>query len=331
MRSLIPALVLMALAAGGLAAAGGDEQGSAPRQCPPSLSTVDAPRFEASAAPCPVPAASVTPQRCDAARIKHLQEAADHLQAAGLGSLADHVRSLLHAPTTAEPPQDASRWRPHEGAPQVLLTIKLVEIDEDKLAGFGFDPAQLPLAGATPDKPFGRGQPSLRVVGPEANLRGLVEALRRTGDARVLSEPTIVTIAGRPASFHAGGEIPLWAVGPDGQPILRDERYGTAVDFVPQLTAGGNLRLHLRCEFSEVDGTKTVLVAGKKNPVIQRTGIDTAWEMKPGQTLIAARHGGPDNGGREEGSQAPAIVMLVTPELIKATAALAPPGRSEQR
>ncbi len=334
MRLQVAASVLLVSAIGGPATAGADEPNSPPEQCrrplPSAAAPFGQPWFPVNGTTQTV--VPVVPERDrDSARARHLREAAAHLQAAGLGSLADHVRGLSAARPAAESPQEADRWRPHEAATSVLLAIKLVEIDEDKLAGFAFDPAQLPLGGATPEKPFSRGQPSLKVVGPEANLRGIVEALRKAGHARVLSEPTIVTLAGRPASFRVGGEIPLWALDPEGKPILRGERYGTAVDFLPQLGSSGNLRLHLRCEFSEVDRTQTVLVAGKQNPVILRTCIDTPWEMKPGQTLIAARHGGADDRDRAEGPRAPAIVLLVTPELIEATTARPSPDRAERR
>jgi len=316
-------LVLLGFGIGGLATGGADEPDRPPGQSPPSLPSA-APPFCQSVVPHPIAKAVAPEQRGDAARAKHLQEAADHLQAAGLGSLADHVRGLLYAPTAAEPPQEASRWRPHPQAPQqVILAIKIVEIDEGKLTSLGFDPAREPS--------FAQGLGALKVVGPETNLRGGVDALRKTDHARVLSEPTLVTVAGRPASLRVGGEIPLWTADPEGQPVQRLEHFGTSVDCVPHLTGNGNLRLELRCEFSEVDRTKTVVVAGKENPVIRRTTVATAWEMKPGQTLVVvARHGGPDDGDRE-GSRRPATVMLVTPEVVEATAALPSPDRFERR
>jgi len=330
MRSLVAASVLLVSAIGGLATAGADEPDSPPAQNPQTLPSVAAPFCQPYVAPHPITKTVAPARHGDAARIKHLQDAADHLQAAGLGSLADHVRGLLYAPTAAEPPQEVSRWRPHEGAPQVVLAVKIVEIDEGKLTGLGLDVGQEPSSGGRPQKALALSHPALNLVGPEANLPGLVETLRKDGSARVLSEPTLVTVAGRPASFHAGGEIPLWALDPNGQPILRGERYGTAVDFVPQLTSSGNLRLRLRCEFSQLDRTKTVVVAGKENPVVHSTCFVTACEMKPGQTLVVACPGRPED-GKAEASCRPATVVLVTPQIVEATAALSSPDRFERR
>ena len=170
----------------------------------------------------------------------------------------------------------------------------------------------------------------MRTVDQEANLPGVVEALRKNDLARVLSEPTLVTMVGRPAFFHVGGEIQRWTLGLDGQPVERPERYGTSVDVVPHLAPSGNLRIELRYEHSEVDRARTVVVAGKQNPGIKRTSIDTGWEMKPGQTLVVARHSRPTPGDAK-GPGGPVTVLLVTPQLVEPMAALPSPDRSRRR
>jgi len=206
----------------------------------------------------------VSDKNSGADRIDHLRKAAEHLQAAGLNSLADHIRGLSHTASAGGPSKDR---RFMTLASQVLLHIKLLELDREKIRrlGLDFSPAQ-PLAGL-----------------PVWN--DLVEALSQDRLARVLAEPTLVTVIGRPAHFCSGGEVPIWDIGPDGKPVQRPERYGTSVDFIPRLTDKRDLRLELRLEHSELDRTKTVLVAGKENPVIHKRVMGTALQMKFGETF----------------------------------------------
>jgi hypothetical protein len=72
---------------------------------------------------------------------------------------------------------------------------------------------------------------------------------------------------------------------------------------------------------SEVDQTKTVVVAGRKNPGIKRTSFVTGWEAKSGQTLVVARDW-PQGPADAKGPRGPATLLLVTPQLVAPTAAL---------
>jgi len=332
MRSLVAAAVLLSLGMGLLAVAGAEEPSS--RAISDTLPPVAvAPAPQPSVVPQPAVAAAAQGKDSEAARIEHLRQAAEHLRAAGLDSLADHVRGLSAAAHAAQPPQAAGPRRPNEkAAKQVLLAIKMLEIDEVKMRKLGFDFSQVPLGGGTSGKggvqtPWG----TMDVIGPGANLPGVVEALRANGLARVLSEPTIVTETGRPAHLRIGGEVPLWNLGPDGQPVQHFEPCGTAIDFVPNLVYNGNLRLDLRCEHSEVDSTKTATVAaGKKNPGIRKWTVDTGVEMKPGQTLVVTRHAPPAQGDAKT-PPGPTTLLLVTPQVVETMAALPSPEQPHRR
>jgi len=317
MRLPIGTSVLLVVCTGAFFTARADGPDRGPVPTARALAPVPVP-VQPDSAPHLVATPAAASGRPDA-RAEHLLQAAEHLRAAGLDSLADHVRALSG---TSWPAQGARLWPAHQQAAQqqVLFAIKLIEVDAEKLTRLGLDFSQVPSLGGTSEKTFTRDLPAMKVVAADANLPGVVEALRKNELARVLSEPTLVTTIGRPASFHVGGEIPRWAVGRDGQPIERPERIGTSVDVVPHLAPSGNLRIDLRYEYSEVDRTRTDAVAGEKNPGIKVVAFDTGWEAKSGQTLAVARHWHPTPGDAK-GSRRRVTVLLVTPQLVAPTAA----------
>jgi hypothetical protein len=323
MRSRVAASVLLVCVMGQAIHARAEGPAYPPAQVPPTPMAA-APSASAYCTPQPN-GKPVVPDSTDyASRSDHLRQAAEHLQAAGMGSLAEHVRGLAVAPFAPEPHPlaDASRVPPVPAARQVLLAIKLVEIDTEKMRQLGFDFSQVSngriggvVGGGDPRNTQPPDVGTVNSFGPNSNVLGFIEALQSNDLARVLSEPKIVTAIGRPAHFRVGGEVPLWALGPDRQPVQRMERYGTSVDCVPHLTANGNLRLELRYEYSEVDRRNTQVVAGKKNPTICRTNIDTAFELKLGDTLVATIHSRVGDGNAERPKKS-SMVLLVTPELV---------------
>ena len=46
----------------------------------------------------------------------------------------------------------------------------------------------------------------MRIIDNSDALTGFIEKLQHNNIAKVLADPSIVTLSGRPASFHVGGE-----------------------------------------------------------------------------------------------------------------------------
>jgi len=253
--------------------------------------------------PQPVPTATVSRNDGAADRIDHLRKAAEHLEAAGMKSLADHVRGLAVS--------SGDNGSSHEGASatpeqQVLLRFALLETDEASLRQAGLD--------------FPPNQPVIRV--PDRNA--LVDGLRQNGLVRVLAEPTLVTTIGRPTQFRSGCEVPGWTIGADGTPVSSPAHCGTLIDLVPQLTDQGDLRIQVRMEYSELDHGKTVRVAGKEIPAIRKATVSTTLEMKRGQTIaLSGLRRAVDDGK----SGAVAKIMILTAEAVESMAAGSPSNR----
>jgi pilus assembly protein CpaC len=102
----------------------------------------------------------------------------------------------------------------------------------------------------------------------------------------VLAEPTLVTLSGRPAFCHIGGEVPAPVTREDGTVAVEYREYGTRIDLVPIVLEGGRMRLELRARVGQIDPTRSVEVEGQTCPGLIVREVDTGVEMRAGQTLI---------------------------------------------
>ena len=109
------------------------------------------------------------------------------------------------------------------GVHKILLHVKVMEVSRTKLRTLGFDWAQISRGGGfiTPERqrhPAGarHAQSATQgatvrfgILGDGGEFYGFLEALRQNDLAKLLAEPTLTTLDGRPASFNVGGEVPI--------------------------------------------------------------------------------------------------------------------------
>ncbi len=84
------------------------------------------------------------------------------------------------------------------------------------------------------------------VVQNSTTFLGVVRALRQNNLVKVLANPTITAVDGRPASFNAGGEIPIVVPAGLGQVAIQYREYGTRVDMVAKVKGDGVVWLEVR-------------------------------------------------------------------------------------
>lgn len=189
------------------------------------------------------------------------------------------------------------------GVQQVLLKVKVMEVSRTKLRAFGFDWATtngtdflvqsvsgLIAPGAAPNSFAATAGDTIRfgLVDGNQAFYGFLEALRQNNLVKVLAEPTLVAVSGRPASFNSGGEFPIIVPQSLGTVSVEYRQFGTRVDFVPLVLGNGNLRLEVRPQVSEIDPARSVTINNVTVPGLRTRYVDTAVEMKSGQTLALA-------------------------------------------
>ncbi|MGC4006467.1 MAG: type II and III secretion system protein family protein [Pirellulales bacterium] len=189
------------------------------------------------------------------------------------------------------------------GVQQIQLHVKVMEVSRTKLRTLGMDWAfsngeDFVVSGvsglianstATATSVSAAGD-TIRFGFVDGNnsFFGFLQALRRYELLKVLAEPTLTTVSGRPANFLAGGEFPILVPQSLGTVSIQYKNYGTQVDFVPIVLGNGNIRLEVKPQVSEIDPTRSVTINGTTVPGLRTRSVDTAVEMKPGQTLALA-------------------------------------------
>jgi Flp pilus assembly secretin CpaC len=109
--------------------------------------------------------------------------------------------------------------------------------------------------------------------------------------ARILAEPTLVTISGERASFLAGGEIPiLQAIATAGQNqfAVTFEPFGMRINMIPVLMENGSINLEIAPEERLISNTFAFNFPGSSSsiPGFTTRKAQTIVEMKPGQELF---------------------------------------------
>lgn len=109
--------------------------------------------------------------------------------------------------------------------------------------------------------------------------------------ARILAEPTLVTISGERASFLAGGEIPiLQAIATAGQNqfSVTFEPFGLRINMIPVLMENGSINLEISPEERLISNTFAFNFPNSTTsiPGFTTRKAQTIVEMKPGQELF---------------------------------------------
>jgi pilus assembly protein CpaC len=187
------------------------------------------------------------------------------------------------------------------GAQQAVLHVKVIEVSRTKLRNMGFDWAQLSSGGnvvwsgvngllstasgtpfggpgAAPDNTF-----KFNIGGANA-FYGVLNALRQDSLAKLLSEPDLVAISGRPGYILVGGEIGYQTTNAVTGTTVGFKEYGTRLDFVPVVLGNGRLHIDLRSRVSEPDAANSI----NGIPAIKSREVETGVELRAGQTLAIA-------------------------------------------
>ena len=228
------------------------------------------------------------------------------------------------------------------GVQQVALRVKIAEMNRSAARGFGVDVKGNVNFTDNPDGSQMFLQSMLNVAagaGPALltqvdgdDIQIGVRYLQSHGVLRLLSEPTLVTMSGTPATFIAGGEFAVpTLVGSAGlNAVTTDFRaFGAIISFMPTVIDKDRIRLQVSPEFSQINSALTV----NNTPGLRVRAATTTVEMREGQTLAIAglledNMNGTNAGDlpflakvfgrREMNRNETELLILVAPELVHA-------------
>ncbi len=187
------------------------------------------------------------------------------------------------------------------GTQQGVVHIKVVEVSRTKMRNMGFDWAQVSstgnvvwsgvngllstasgspfsASGAAPDNVFKFN------IGTLNAFYGVLNALREDDLGKILSEPDVVAISGRPAYVKEGGEIGYQVTNALSGTMVGFKEYGTRLDIVPILLGNGRMHIDVRVDVSQPDAANSI----NGIPALKNRGVETGVELRSGQTLAIA-------------------------------------------
>ena len=172
----------------------------------------------------------------------------------------------------------------------------LVNNEEVPFIPAGIPDGSVPIIGPVVSK-FQANTPSISDKGlffqdlvGDTFFQAALELSRSKGLAKVLAEPNLTTLTGRPAEFISGGEFPV-PVPQDGRTSIVFKDYGVKVKFIPTILDLGRISLDLDIIVSELSEGRQVNIASTgassvfSIPTLTKRGVSSTVELADGQTI----------------------------------------------
>lgn len=195
------------------------------------------------------------------------------------------------------------------GSNQVMLKVKIAEVDRNDLKNFGISLQNLSSTTSSFVYGIGQGRQILDattgallrsgsnntlyagIKNNYDNINGVVDALEDSGLVTTLAEPTLTTQSGQNASFLAGGQIPIPVVtgsGATAQISITYQPYGVSLAFVPTVLSKNRINLTVAPEVSSLSQVGAVTTSGFTIPALQTRKASTTVELGSGQSFAIA-------------------------------------------
>jgi pilus assembly protein CpaC len=197
------------------------------------------------------------------------------------------------------------------GAQEVLLQVKFAEVDRTALNQIGINfvstGASNTVGTVTTGQFGGFGPPSVSSSGvssttlnnvlnlfvfrPDINFGAVIEALETRNLLQILSEPNLIAVNGKPASFLAGGQFPFPIVQPGAgftAVTISFKDFGVRLEFTPVIMPSGNIHLKVAPEVSTLDFSNALTISGFTVPALSTRRAETEFELQDGQSFVIA-------------------------------------------
>lgn len=199
------------------------------------------------------------------------------------------------------------------GVQQVKLKCKIMEVQRSKLRQMGFNfllnhssrgyvastPGQLTTLGGAAlgsnsssvnftNSTLGAASMAFGAVTESIAVQAFFDALKEEELLKILAEPALVTMNGRPAVMLSGGEFPVLVPQSLGTTTIEWRDFGVRMEVVPIILGDGRVRMEVMPEVSERDFANSVTIGGTSVPGLTVRRVNTQVEMKFGQTLMLA-------------------------------------------
>jgi pilus assembly protein CpaC len=123
---------------------------------------------------------------------------------------------------------------------------------------------------------------------PGFGFSAILSLLQSNGLAKVLAEPTLISLSGQEAKFLAGGEVPIPVVSTLGQTSVIFKKFGIQLAFTPTVLADETVNLKLSSEVSEIDYAAGINIGGFLIPGFSSRQSETTVRLSDGESFAIA-------------------------------------------
>ena len=117
-------------------------------------------------------------------------------------------------------------------------------------------------------------------------MQATLQLLQQNGLARVLAEPTLVTVSGQSASFLSGGELPIPVPQGLGTTSIEYKPFGIGLSVTPTVLSNERIVLKVAPEVSDIDYSNSLNIGGASVPAISTRRADTTVELGDGESFV---------------------------------------------
>ena len=184
---------------------------------------------------------------------------------------------------------------------QVMLKVKVAEVNRQALKQFGFD-LTADIRPGNFNFTFNQDSPdSLDAVvrdtgisffpGGDAvfnQLKAVFDNLERSGLVKTLAEPSVTAISGELAKILVGGEFPVPVAQTNDAVTIEFKEFGIALNFTPIVLASDKISLQVSTEVSELSTEGAITLADIVIPALSVRRASTTVNLPSGGSLVIA-------------------------------------------
>ena len=177
---------------------------------------------------------------------------------------------------------------------QIVVKVKMLEVSLTKLKKLGVEFSSTSVKSfevtdiSSLQKALGTtvAAPDQGSYTPNAKeATAFIERLVENRVAKVLADPTIMTVSGRPAQFFVGKELPIPA-GDNSHRVTEFQKCGTELNVLALALNDNRVQLQIRARVSEPDNARSIVVEGSHISALRVRQCDTAIETKFGEPVV---------------------------------------------
>lgn len=165
----------------------------------------------------------------------------------------------------------------------VAVRVKVLEVSRTDSGKTGVDWSDsVGWIEGPPNSPFRLGLP-MRSSLIEAQLNMMVQNRK----AKLLAQPTLVTMSGQSAKFLSGGEVPIPLLLRDSASI-EWKSYGVKLDVEPRVEGADTMVLKVRPEVSRIDQINAIKLPNISVPAVATRWTETFMQIKSGESVVVS-------------------------------------------